>query len=120
MHIFYETTVLFLLQIFDRIRSECPDVLNKIFPVKGDLGMPELGLQPEDKEMLIQRVNIVFHIAATVRFNEPLKIAVNLNTRGTDRMLDLCRHMTKLISVIYVSTAYSNADQQEIKESIYT
>ncbi|GAB1866827.1 Fatty acyl-CoA reductase [Camponotus japonicus] len=106
--------------IFDRIRSECPDVLNKIFPVKGDLGMPELGLQPEDKEMLIQRVNIVFHIAATVRFNEPLKIAVNLNTRGTDRMLDLCRHMTKLISVIYVSTAYSNADQQEIKESIYT
>ncbi|EFN65513.1 Fatty acyl-CoA reductase 1 [Camponotus floridanus] len=106
--------------IFDRIRTECPSVLNKIFPVKGDLGMPELGLQLKDKEMLIQRVNIVFHIAATVRFNEPLKIAVNINTRATDRMLDLCRHMTNLISVIYVSTAYSNADRREIKESIYT
>ncbi|EFN69980.1 Fatty acyl-CoA reductase 1, partial [Camponotus floridanus] len=67
----------------------------------------------------IQRVNIVFHIAATVRFNEPLKIAVNINTRATDRMLDLCRHMTNLISIIYVSTAYSNADRREIKESIY-
>lgn len=120
MRIFYETTVLSLSQVFDRIRSEFPGALNKIFPVKGDMGMPELGLHPEDKDMLIQRVNIVFHSAATVRFNEPLKVAVNLNTRGTERMLDLCRHMTNLISVIHVSTAYSNADRREIEESIYT
>ncbi|XP_070154148.1 putative fatty acyl-CoA reductase CG5065 isoform X6 [Polyergus mexicanus] len=106
--------------VFDRIRLEFPGTLNKIFPVKGDVGMPELGLQPEDKDMLIQRVNIVFHSAATVRFNEPLKVAVNLNTRGTDRMIDLCRRMTNLISVIHVSTAYSNADRREIEESIYT
>ncbi|XP_077270764.1 fatty acyl-CoA reductase 1 isoform X1 [Temnothorax americanus] len=105
--------------VFDRIRSEFPGTLNKIFPVKGDVGLPELGLQPEDRDMLIQRVNIVFHSAATVRFNESLKIAVNLNTMGTDRMLDLCRRMTNLISVIHVSTAYSNADRREIEESIY-
>lgn len=108
-----------LSQVFDRIRSEFPDALNKIFPVKGDVGLPELGLQPKDRDMLIQRVNIVFHSAATVRFNEPLKVAVNLNTLGTDRILDLCRHMINLISVIHVSTAYSNADRQEIEESIY-
>ncbi|XP_071582661.1 putative fatty acyl-CoA reductase CG5065 [Temnothorax nylanderi] len=105
--------------VFDRIRSEFPSTLNKIFPVKGDVGLPELGLQPEDRDMLIQRVNIVFHSAATVRFNESLKIAVNLNTMGTDRMLDLCKRMTNLISVIHVSTAYSNADRREIEESIY-
>ncbi|XP_071632062.1 putative fatty acyl-CoA reductase CG5065 isoform X2 [Temnothorax longispinosus] len=105
--------------VFDRIRSEFPGTLNKIFPVKGDVGLPELGLQPEDRDMLIQRVNIVFHSAATVRFNESLKIAVNLNTMGTDRMLDLCRRMTNLISVIHVSTAYSNADRRDIEESIY-
>lgn len=84
------------------------------------MGLPDLGLQPEDKDILIQSVNIVFHSAATVRFNEPLKVAVNLNTRGTDRMLDLCRRMTNLISFIHVSTAYSNADRREINESIYT
>ena len=93
--------------------------MSKIFPVQGDMGLPELGLQPEDRDMLIQRVNIVFHSAATVRFNESLKIAVNLNTLGTDRMLDLCRRMINLTSVIHVSTAYSNADRQEIEESIY-
>lgn len=106
--------------VFDRIRSEFPGALNKILPVKGDVGLPDLGLQPEDKDILIQSVNIVFHSAATVRFNEPLKVAVNLNTRGTDRMLDLCRRMTNLISFIHVSTAYSNADRREINESIYT
>lgn len=88
--------------------------------MKGDVGMSELGLEPQDKDMLIQRVNIVFHGAATVRFNEPLKIAVNLNTKGTERMLDLCRHMANLISIIHVSTAYSNADRREIEELIYT
>lgn len=93
--------------------------MNKIFPVKGDVGLPELGLQSEDRDMLLQRVNIVFHSAATVRFNESLKIAVNLNTMGTERMLDLCKRMTNLISVIHVSTAYSNADRREIEESIY-
>jgi fatty acyl-CoA reductase len=81
--------------------------------------LPELGLQPADKDVLIQRVNIVFHSAATVRFNEPLKVAVNLNTRGTDRMLDLCKRMTNLISIVHVSTAYSNADRVEVKELIY-
>ncbi|XP_070153640.1 putative fatty acyl-CoA reductase CG5065 [Polyergus mexicanus] len=106
--------------IFDKIRSESPGALNKIFPVKGDLRMPKIGLQPEDKNMLIQQVNIVFHCAATVRFDEPLKNAVNLNIKGTDRMLDLCKRMTNLISVIHVSTAYSNADRREIDELIYT
>lgn len=101
------------------MRGEFPGALNKILPVKGDVGMPELGLQSEDKDTLIRTVNIVFHGAATVRFNEPLKVAVNLNMKGTDRLLDLCKCMTNLISVIHVSTAYSNADRREIKELIY-
>lgn len=69
--------------------------------------------------MLTQRVNIVFHSAATVRFNEPLKVAVSLNTKGTDRVIDLCKNMTKLISIIHVSTAYSNANRREIDETVY-
>lgn len=84
------------------------------------MGLPELGLAPEDSNMLMQSVNVVFHCAATVRFNESLKVAVNLNTRGTDRLLDLCKCMRNLVSVVHVSTAYSNADRREIEESVYT
>ena len=105
--------------MFDRIRWEFPGALSKVFPVKGDMNLPELGLSPEDKAMLIHRVNIVFHSAATVRFDEPLKVAVNLNTKGTDRMIELCKSMSNLVSVVHVSTAYSNADQYEIKEEVY-
>ena len=83
------------------------------------MSLPDLGLSPEDKSMLMQRVNIVFHSAATVRFDEPLKVAVNLNTKGTDRMIELCKSMSNLISIVHVSTAYSNADQYEIKEEVY-
>lgn len=99
---------------------EVPGALDKIRPVKGDVTLLNLGLSPEDRNMLIERVNIVFHSAATVRFDEPLKVAVNLNTKGTDRVIDLCKDMINLISIIHVSTAYSNANRDEISESIYT
>lgn len=55
-----------------------------------------LGLSPTDKELLINNVNIVFHSAATVAFNNPIKIAINTNILGTRRVLDLCREIKQL------------------------
>ncbi|XP_031827528.1 putative fatty acyl-CoA reductase CG5065 [Nomia melanderi] len=106
--------------VFDRLRVENPSVFEKIHPIKGDVTMPDLGLLPEDKQTLIRKVNIVFHSAATVRFDEPLKVAVNLNTKGTNEIIDLCKSMKNLISFIHVSTAYSNANLKEINEAVYT
>ncbi|KAJ8668111.1 hypothetical protein QAD02_009774 [Eretmocerus hayati] len=106
--------------VFDRIRRDCPLALSKLHPIKGDVGMPELGLSLEDRTMLMQRVNIVFHSAATVRFDEPLKKAANLNTRGTDRVIDLCKGMSNLVSLVHVSTAYSNADLRDVQEMVYS
>ncbi|XP_014209655.1 putative fatty acyl-CoA reductase CG5065 [Copidosoma floridanum] len=106
--------------VFDRLRWESPSVLGKLRPVKGDVGLPELGLSLEDRHMLMQRVSLVFHSAATVRFDEPIKAAVNLNTRGTDRVVDLCKGMVKLVCLVHVSTAYSNADLRDIQEMVYS
>lgn len=83
------------------------------------MSQKNLGLSEEDRQMLTQKVNIVFHSAATVRFDEPLKVAVNLNLQGTDRILDLCLEMLNLVSFVHVSTAYSNADKIEVQEEIY-
>lgn len=106
-------------QVFDRIRRECPSAFSKIIPVMGDVSQPDLGLSEQDRLMLTQKVNIVFHGAATVKFNEPLKVAMNLNTRGTERVIELCTGMINLISFIHVSTAYSNPEQAEVDEIIY-
>ena len=70
--------------------------------------------------MLIENVNIVFHIAATVKFNEALNVAVNINTKGTARIIQLCKELKNVISVVHVSTAYSNSYLSEIEEKVYT
>lgn len=49
------------------------DYLSKLIAVEGDLLEPDLGISEKDRQELIQNVNIVFHSAATVRFDEPVK-----------------------------------------------
>ena len=85
-----------MLQVFDRIRTECPNVFNKIVSVHGDVSETDLGLSFEDRQRVVTEVNVVFHAAATVRFNESLKSAVTLNTLGTQRVIKVCRDMQNL------------------------
>ena len=60
-------------QLFDRLRTENPDAVNKVFPVAGDILQPDLGLKKEDWEMLQEKVGVVFHLAATIRFDSLLR-----------------------------------------------
>ena len=42
------------------------------------------------------QVSIVFHVAATVRFDEKLKLATAINVQSTSDVIDLCKDMQKL------------------------
>ncbi|XP_050598487.1 putative fatty acyl-CoA reductase CG5065 isoform X1 [Bombus affinis] len=106
--------------IFDDIKAKHPSALSRVYPMKGDVSLPDLGLSREDRNLLLEKVNIVFHAAATVRFNEPLHVAVNVNTKGTARVIDLWNELKHPISFVHVSTAFSNANLHEIGEKIYT
>ena len=33
--------------------------------MKGDISLPDLGLSQEDRNLLLEKVNVVFHVAAT-------------------------------------------------------
>ncbi|XP_034234855.1 putative fatty acyl-CoA reductase CG5065 [Thrips palmi] len=106
--------------VFERLRSEQgPAVFGKVRPVAGDVSLPHLGLSEGDRRRLQAEVNIVFHSAATVRFNEGLAAAVSLNTVGTQRVMRLCKEMINIKSLVHVSTAYSNADKREVREMVY-
>lgn len=87
---------LFSLQLFDRLRKEQPLELNKIVPIQGDVTEPELGISPSDQNLLIRTVSVVFHSAATVKFDEALKLSVTINMLGTKRLLELCHRMLGL------------------------
>lgn len=106
-------------KIFNRIRSECPKVLSKLRVVSGDMKSPRLGLSEQDEQLLVEQVSIVFHVAATVRFNEGMKEAADQNTVGTLKVLDLCSRMELLKSVVHVSTAYINPSSNVIEEKVY-
>ncbi|XP_068986763.1 putative fatty acyl-CoA reductase CG5065 isoform X1 [Bombus flavifrons] len=106
--------------IYDDIKAKHPSVLSKVYPLQGDVSLPDLGLSREDRNLLLEKVNIVFHAAATVIFNEPLHVAVNVNTKGTARVIELWNELKHPISFVHVSTAFSNANLHEIEEKVYT
>lgn len=64
--------------------------------ISGDCSLPDLGISDADRILLAENVSIVYHCAATIRFDESLKRAVLLNTRGTKLMLELCKTFKKL------------------------
>lgn len=45
----------------------------KLIAVDGDITKPDLGMSREDRHKLIQSVSVVFHSAASVKFDDPLK-----------------------------------------------
>lgn len=55
------------------MREDNPDFHQKIIPISSELMQPGLAISPEDVEKLAGCINIVFHCAATIRFDEPLK-----------------------------------------------
>lgn len=94
-------------------------VFKKLIPVKGDVGEDHLGLSPADRALLVEKVNIVFHSAATLDFNESLKPTVNINLLGTRRVMELANQLKHLSSMVHVSSAYVNSFLLEADEILY-
>ncbi|XP_040885948.1 fatty acyl-CoA reductase 1 isoform X1 [Toxotes jaculatrix] len=106
-------------KLFDRVREDNPDFHQKIIPISSELMQPGLAISPEDVEKLTACINIVFHCAATIRFDEPLKHALQLNVIATQQLLSLAQQMQHLEAFIHISTAYANCNRKHIDEVIY-
>uniref|UniRef100_A0A1B0CS61 Fatty acyl-CoA reductase n=2 Tax=Lutzomyia longipalpis TaxID=7200 RepID=A0A1B0CS61_LUTLO len=105
--------------LFDTLRRERPNDLNKVIPIYGDITLEKLGISENDQALLCRTVSIVFHSAATVKFDEKLKLSVAINMLGTKRLVELCHRMMSLDALVHVSTAYCNCDRTEVSEVIY-
>lgn len=68
----------------------------KLFMIEGNCCLPDLGLNQRDKQIIISDVNCIFHAAATVRFDERLRIAAYTNVRGTKEILNLAKQIKDL------------------------
>ncbi|XP_025122468.1 fatty acyl-CoA reductase 1 isoform X1 [Bubalus bubalis] len=106
-------------KLFDRLRDENPDFREKIIAINSELTQPKLALSEEDKEIIIDSTNIIFHCAATVRFNENLRDAVQLNVIATRQLILLAQQMKNLEVFMHVSTAYAYCNRKHIDEVVY-
>lgn len=106
-------------KVFDLVKKENPEAVQKVVVVHGDLSLPQLGVSQADLETMSKTVSVVFHSAATVKFDEPLKVAVDMNVLATRRMLELCHKLPNIVSLIHVSTAYANCNLSEVDEIVY-
>lgn len=68
----------------------------KVAPISGDCLKPNLGISESDRNLLQEEVSIVFHVAATVRFDAPLRDAAYINIRSTSDLLDIAKGMKNL------------------------
>ncbi|XP_053677825.1 putative fatty acyl-CoA reductase CG5065 [Anopheles nili] len=107
--------------IFDTLRSTVPDAKDRLRRVVAMDSAFECEniVDDVDKAKLCNEVQIIFHVMASIRFDEELDDAIAMNVTATRRLYELASAMADLRSIVHVSTFYSNCDKKHIAERIY-
>jgi 2-alkyl-3-oxoalkanoate reductase len=79
----------------------------RVTVVSGDVGLPGLGLEADERRRIGVQTDLVVHCAADTRFSQPLGSGRRLNRDGTRRMLELAAGCRRLARVVHVSTAFT-------------
>ncbi|XP_072948634.1 putative fatty acyl-CoA reductase CG5065 [Epargyreus clarus] len=105
---------------FDRLRKERPGAYeSKVSLIAGDIVEEGLGISEDDKAKIINETNIIFHVAASVRFDDTMSYAVKMNLCGTREVIQLAKAVKNLDVLVHVSTSYLNTNREEIEEVVY-
>jgi amino acid adenylation domain-containing protein/thioester reductase-like protein len=89
---------------------------DRIIPVIGDLGDPNLGLPPEQFSRLAEKLDVIYHCGARVNVVYPYSVLKGCNVLGTQEVLRLASQ-TKIKPVHFVSTVdvFSSGENTEIR-----
>jgi len=76
----------YTLQLFEKVKAQrkLSSLHEKITVVNGDILLPGFDLSAEDRKMLCENVDIVYHVAATVRYHDKnivIDIVTSFSTR---------------------------------------
>jgi fatty acyl-CoA reductase len=94
------------------------EMRGKLHFIGGDCEHVGLLMSEEDRKFITETVTFVFHFAATVRFDEKMKKAVEMNTRGTREVLKLGIECKKLEMFAHMSTAYCHLNVPFLLEKV--
>lgn len=124
------------LHIFDEIRQKDSNQFLKFVAVEVDYSSPDLNIEPELLKQIKEEVEVsfkkrrknffnekllkvLFHVMASVNFNNALNEAIRTNILATGKIVDLAKGMKQLKSLVHVSTLYSNVSGYNVDEKIY-
>ncbi|XP_063701920.1 fatty acyl-CoA reductase wat-like [Culicoides brevitarsis] len=105
--------------LFEQLQKTQPNFKSRVTIIDGDLQKIELGMSPADKQLVMEATEVVIHAAADVRFDQVIKTAVETNVRGTRELCRLAEKIRNLVSLVYVSTAYSHCPMTDIQEKFF-
>jgi alcohol-forming fatty acyl-CoA reductase len=106
-------------KLFDVLREENPKALDKLIAIRGNVEAMGIGLTPESLEQL-RDVSVIFHSAASVRFDDMLQYAIILNTRGTREVIEFALKLKRLAVFVHISTTYCYPDRLVLEEKVRT
>ncbi|XP_059056959.1 putative fatty acyl-CoA reductase CG5065 [Achroia grisella] len=107
------------LPLFSRIRDEKPHVMKKLIPVSGDILYDNLGIEEKSLNELYSEVSVIFHFAASLRLEAPLKEGLDMNTKGTLRVIEVAKNMKNLAAFVHLSTAFCYPDYHRLAEKVH-
>ncbi len=101
------------------VNSLSGDAANRIRLVYGDITQPFCGLTNEVIDELKEKVDIFYHLAALVKFDEELREELfTVNYGGTEHALELAK-MLQVKQFFYISTAYTVGKRTHGVEELY-
>ncbi|KAJ2943416.1 hypothetical protein O0L34_g12225 [Tuta absoluta] len=104
--------------VFEGLRESHPEFVDKLVPVEGDIRELRLGVSDQDWRIVTGETEVIFHAAATINFEEPLREATLTNVRGTREVVALARDCRKLRALVHISTAYCHATRDRIGQDV--
>ncbi|KAJ9086240.1 cyclin-dependent kinase inhibitor far1 [Entomophthora muscae] len=112
---------IFSTSLFDCLRSSHPSFVDKVIGIAGDPTQPKLGIDCDVAAKLSCSIETIIHCANSNEFCLPIKEAFEANTMDVVRLLELADKCTKLHGIVYVSSAYVNANIKNsvIEEQVY-
>jgi len=97
-------------QLFEKLKSMYPKATSKVEALSGDVTALNLGLSASDRARVTAQASIIFHVAASVRFDDPLRSAVLLNTRGAREVVQLAKDLQNI--AVNTSSPFSQSHRQ--------
>lgn len=105
------------MQIFEHHSEEDK---SKVVAVVGELTAENFSFDDDTLREIRSNVQVIFHSAATIKFNTDLKYATEINVLGTKRTMELAKSL-QLAAYIYLGTAFCNSNYRGlIKEKVYS